>query len=74
MRTRIEKTLFFLIIIFTLTSCWNEIDDTDVLYTENTTTIQGYVLTDGGSQPVKNLKLNLDWTVKGELGGTHRNI
>ena len=74
MNAIIKKILFFIIITFTLTSCWNEIDDTDVVYTENMTTIQGYVLTEGGTQPVKNLKLNLDWIVKSELGGTHRNI
>ncbi len=74
MKSIIERTSFFILIILTLTGCWNEIDDTNVVYTENTTTLQGYVLTEDGTKPMKNLKLNLDWTVKTELGGTHRNI
>lgn len=74
MRTIIVRTLFYILIIFTLTGCWNEIDDTKIVYTENTTILQGYVLTEGGTKPVKNLRLNLDWTVKSELGGTYRNI
>jgi hypothetical protein len=55
-------------------SCWNEIDDTNKVYTTNTTTITGKIVTEGGTAPAKGVKLNLDWIIQSELGGTHRSI
>jgi len=50
-----------------LMSCWNEIDDTNKVYTTNTTTITGKIVTEGGTAPAKGVKLNLDWIIQSEL-------
>jgi hypothetical protein len=64
----------FIIISLTFTSCKEEIDDTGKLYTTNTTTITGVILTEGGKVPVKGMKLNLDRIISDEFTYSHRSI
>ena len=69
-----KTILAFIVISLTFTSCREEIDDTGKLYTTNTTTITGVVLTEGGKVPVKGVKLNLDRIISDELTYSHRSI
>jgi len=69
-----KLSIILVLISLLLVSCWDEIDDTNKVYTTNTTTITGKIVTEGGTAPAKGVKLNLDWIIQGELGGTHRSI
>jgi len=55
-----RKTLSVLLIMFALTSCEKEEDDTDIVCTSDCTTISGRVVT-SGNLPLKGVKLQLKY-------------
>ena len=65
---------FSIVFLFFLVGCWNENDDSNIDCTSDCTNISGRIVTEDGSVPVGGLNFQLDWMVKGTLGGTYRNI
>jgi hypothetical protein len=71
---RMKIKVIIIFILFLLESCWKNIDDTANNCTSDCTTISGRIMTEGGTVPASGLNFQFDWVIKGELGGTYRNI